>query len=165
MKIIKKQYRFILFLMFLLIVMISCSLENYTTRKNNADQEVLSYLIENKIDIKPNHSGLVYIPIENGQGDLPQLGDKVAFHYTGSYFSGEVFDSSYGKPYPLIIELGKGMIIKGLEEALLLMRKGDKAKVIVPFYLAYDDMENAPVPPYSNLIFELEMLDFTKVTQ
>ena len=165
MKIIKKQYRFILFLMFLLIVMISCSLENYTTRKNNADQEVLSYLIENKIEIKPNHSGLVYIPIENGQGDLPQLGDKVAFHYTGYYFSGEVFDSSYGKPYPLIIELGKGMIVKGLEEALLLMRKGDKAKVIIPFYLAYDDMENAPVPPYSNLIFELEMLDFTKVTQ
>ena len=165
MKIIKKQYRFILFLMFLLIVMISCSLENYTTIKNNADQEVLSYLIENKIDIKPNHSGLVYIPIENGQGDLPQLGDKVAFHYTGSYFSGEVFDSSYGKPYPLIIELGKGMIIKGLEEALLQMRKGAKAKVIIPFYLAYDDMDNAPVPPYSNLIFELELIDFTKVTQ
>ena len=43
------------------------------------------------------------------------------------------------------------------------MNKGAKAKVIIPFYLAYNDMENALVPPYSNLIFELELIDFTKV--
>ena len=53
------------------------------------------------------------------------------------------------------------MIIKGLEETLMLMDKGSKAKVIIPFYLAYNDMEDAPVPPYSNLIFEIELIDFT----
>ena len=76
-----------------------------------------------------------------------------------------MFDSSYDKSYPLIVEIGNGMIINGLEESLLLMNKGAKAKVIIPFYLAYNDMENAPVPPYSNLIFELEMIDFIKNTQ
>ena len=165
MKIINKRYNFILWLVFFLIVMTSCSLETYTTRKNNANQEILSYLIENKIDVKPNTSGLVYIPIDEGEGDTPQLGDKVAFHYKGYYLNGEVFDSSYDKSYPLIVEIGNGMIINGLEESLLMMNKGAKAKVIIPFYLAYDDMDNAPVPPYSNLIFELEMIDFIKITQ
>ena len=165
MKIINKRYNFILWLVFFLIVMTSCSLETYTTRKNTANQEILSYLIENKIDVKPNTSGLVYIPIDEGEGDTPQLGDKVAFHYKGYYLNGEVFDSSYDKSYPLIVEIGNGMIINGLEESLLMMNKGAKAKVIIPFYLAYDDMDNAPVPPYSNLIFELEMIDFIKITQ
>lgn len=165
MKIINKRYNFILWLVFFLIVMTSCSLETYTTRKNNANQEILSYLIENKIDVKPNASGLVYIPIDEGEGDTPQLGDKVAFHYKGYYLNGEVFDSSYDKSYPLIVEIGNGMIINGLEESLLMMNKGAQAKVIIPFYLAYDDMDNAPVPPYSNLIFELEMIDFIKITQ
>lgn len=165
MKIINKRYKFILRLMLFLIVMTSCSLETYTTRKNNANQEILSYLIENNIDVKPNSSGLVYILIDEGEGDTPQLGDKVAFHYKGYYLNGEVFDSSYDKSYPLIVEIGNGMIINGLEESLLLMNKGAKAKVIIPFYLAYNDMENAPVPPYSNLIFELEMIDFIKNTQ
>ena len=39
---------------------------------------------------------------------------------------------------------------------------GAKSKVIIPFYMAYDDMENAPVPPFSNLVFELELLDIDK---
>ena len=48
------------------------------------------------------------------------------------------------------------------EEALVKMNKSSKYKVIVPFYLAYKDMEFAPVPPFSNLIFELELIDFIK---
>lgn len=163
MKIIKKQYHLIYLLLIVVFVMASCSLETYATRKNDANQEILTYILENKIDVTPKQSGLVYIPVRDGEGNPPELGDKVAFHYVGYYLNGDVFDTSYGKPYPLIVELGNGMIISGLEEALLLMNKGAKAKVIIPFYLAYNDMDNAPVPPYSNLIFELELIDFTCV--
>lgn len=130
--------------------------------KLDADNEIKTYMTENDIDVIPNQSGLVYIPIREGNGASPQIGDKVAFHYIGYYFDGEVFDSSYDRAVPLIVRLGNDMIIKGMEESLLMMNKGSKAKVIVPFYLAYNDMENAPVPPYSNLIFEIELLDFTK---
>ncbi|MBO5848887.1 MAG: FKBP-type peptidyl-prolyl cis-trans isomerase [Bacteroidales bacterium] len=144
----------------LLLVMDSCSIETYSTIKQDANREVLSYIVDNELNVEPNASGLVYIEIQEGEGDSPKIGDKVAFHYKGYFFNGEVFDSSYDKPYPLIVELGNDVIIKGLEEALMLMNKGSKAKVIVPFYLAYGDMENAPVPPFSNLVFELEMIDF-----
>ncbi len=146
-----------------LLLLYSCSIETYTTRKNAADQAVLKYIYDNGLHVEADSLGFAFINMIEGEGDCPREGDKVAFHYKGYFFDGEIFDTSYGKPYPLIVELGDGMLIKGLEESLKLMSKGSKAKVVVPFYLAYDDLDNAPVPPYSNLIFEIELIDFTSV--
>lgn len=160
MKLLLKYINLILIIITLLVFE-SCSIETYVTKKIAADEDILLYLNDNSLNVKPNSSGLVFIPIREGDGISPQDGDKVAFHYVGYYLNGEQFDTSYEKSYPLIVELGNNMIIKGLEEALRLMDKGSKAKVIIPFYLAYNDMENAPVPPYSNLIFEIELMDFT----
>lgn len=149
----------------MLLVSKSCSIETYATKKIEADEDILLYMTDNDLDVKPNSSGLVFIPIREGDGISPQDGDKVAFHYVGYYLNGEQFDSSYEKSYPLLVELGNNMIIKGLEEALRLMNKGSKAKVLIPFYLAYEDKEYAPVPPYSNLIFEIELIDFTSINK
>ncbi len=150
-------------LILLILLLSSCSIETYSTRKIGADEEILAYVNKNELDARINQSGLAFVKLTEGEGDCPKTGDKVAFHYKGYFLDGEVFDSSYDKPYPLIVELGNGMIIKGLEESLMLMNKGSKAMAIIPFYLAYDDMENPLVPPYSNLIFELELIDFTQV--
>lgn len=159
----KTRYINIILLSFLMInTLLSCSLESYASKKIAADNEILSYMSYNNIDKQKNSSGLVYIPLKQGDGDNANLGDKVAFHYIGYYLNGEIFDSSYKRSYPLIVELGSGDLIKGMEEALLQMNKGAKSKIILPFYLAYDNMENAPVPPYSNLIFEIELLDINK---
>lgn len=150
---------------FILILFSRCTIETYSTKMNEANNIINIYLFENNLDIKSEPSGLVIIPITEGVGETPEVGDKVAFHYKGCYMSGEIFDSSYEKSYPVVIELGKGQMIKGMEEALLKMKKSSKSKVIIPFYLAYRDMESAPVPPYSNLIFELELIDFMKTDE
>ena len=161
----KRLLKFTAFILIIniLSLFVSCSIETYATKKISADSEILLYIENNQLDVRPNQSGLVFIPLEDGNGEYPQDGDKVAFHYTGYFMDGEVFETSYDKPYPLIVELGNGMIIRGLEESLKMMNKSSTAKVIVPFYLAYNDMENAPVPPFSNLIFELKLIDFTPV--
>lgn len=142
-----------------LLLLSACSIETYATRKISADNEISSYLSVNEMNSTKYSSGLIFIPISSGNGENAKSGDKVAFHYTGYYLNGDKFDSSYDKSYPLIVDLGNGQLIKGLEQALSMMNKGAKAKVIIPFYLAYDDMENGPVPPYSNLIFDIEILD------
>ncbi len=147
-------------LLMLFMIISSCSIETYTTRKQDANSDIMSYIVDNELNVVPNTSGLVYVQIQDGDGECPKIGDKVAFHYKGYFLNGEVFDTSYDKPYPLIVELGSGKLIEGLEETLMMMNKGSKAKAIIPFYLAYKDMENAPVPPFSNLIFEVEMIDF-----
>ena len=149
-----------LILLLFLTILYSCSIETYSVRKTYADNEILSYIADNDINITPDSCGLAFVIIQSGFGSTPQNGDKVAFHYKGYFMNGEVFDSSYDKKYPLVVEIGADQMIEGLEIALLKMNKSSKAKVIIPFYLAYDDMENAPVPPYSNLIFDLELIDF-----
>lgn len=140
----------------------SCSVESYSTRKSVADNEILSYLNNNESDVLPDSLGLTFISLKQGNGVFPQDKDIVAFHYIGYYLNGEVFDSSYGKSRPLVVQLGNNQLIKGLEYSLLKMDKGAKSKVIIPFYLAYDNMENGPVPPYSNLVFELELIAIDK---
>lgn len=147
---------------FIICVVNSCSIENYSTKKLAADNEILSYIADNEYDSKPDSLGLVYIPIKSGNGFFPERSDVVAFHYVGYYLNGEKFDSSYDNLRPLVVKLGEGHLIKGLEYSLLKMDKGAKSMVIIPFYLAYDDMENGPVPPYSNLVFEIELIDIDR---
>lgn len=153
---IKIQY----FLIVLIIgILYSCSIENYSTKKLAANNEIVSYVNDNGYSVVPDSLGLVFISQKQGNGVFPKDNDLVAFHYVGYYLDGEIFDSSYDKSRPLVVQLGENQLIKGLEYSLLKMDKGSKAKVVIPFYLAYDDMVNGPVPPYSNLVFELELID------
>ncbi len=140
----------------------SCSIETYSTKKFEANKEILSYVTANGYEVLPDSLGLVYISLKQGNGVFPKDNDVVAFHYVGYYLNGEIFDSSYGKSRPLIVQLGENQLIKGLEYSLLKMDKGAKSKLIIPFYLAYDNMPDGPVPPYSNLVFELELIDIDK---
>ena len=159
MKIIGVKIASILSIILIIITLFSCSIESYSTKKFVANNEIISYLNDNGYEVAPDSLGLIYIALKQGNGVFPNDNDVVAFHYTGYYLNGEVFDSSYDKKRPLIVQLGENKLIKGLEYSLLKMDKGAKSKVIIPFYLAYDDMENGPVPPYSNLIFEIELID------
>ena len=151
-------YLYIFSIILIASILSSCSIESYSTKKIVANNEILSYLSNDGCAVLPDSLGLVYIPLKQGNGVCPKSNDVVAFHYTGYYLNGDVFDTSYGKSRPLIVQLGDNQLIKGLEYALLKMDKGAKAKVIIPFYLAYGNMENGPVPPYSNLVFELELI-------
>jgi peptidylprolyl isomerase len=80
-------------------------------------------------------------------------GSKVKFHYKGTLKSGEVFDNSEGRE-PLQFEVGKGMIIPGLEKEMKGMKKGDKKKITVKAKDAYGEpkkelireMPKGPVP-------------------
>ena len=153
---------FVLAIILIVSVLYSCSIENYATKKFAANNEILAYLNDKELSILPDSLGLVYIPIKKGNNVFPKENDLVAFHYIGYYLNGEVFDSSYDKSRPLIVQLGENQMIKGLEYSLLKMDKGSKAKVIIPFYLAYDNIPNAPVSAYSNLVFEIELIDIDR---
>jgi len=72
-------------------------------------------------------------------------GDIVHFHYTGKFENGEIFDTSQEDAareaglhnsqmnyQPLVVKIGAGQIIKGLDEALLGMEEGEEKKVTIP---------------------------------
>lgn len=118
------------------------------------------YLMENEITQSPRPSGLYFISQRKGKGKSPQPGDSVKVHYRGYLLSGNQFDSSYKRGEPLAFQMGANRVIPGWEEGLALMHKGGKAKLIIPSHLAYGEKGYGDmIPPYSTLIFEIELLD------
>ena len=105
-------------------------------------------------------SGLQYMIVEAGDGDLPQSGDVVQMHYIAYLENGTEFDNSYISDQPMAFPLGEGRIFPGWDEAASLMHVGDKSKVIIPPELAFGDQgAGGFIPPNATLYFELELVD------
>ena len=102
-------------------------------------------------------TGLTYFIIEPGEGDLPTFGNTVDVHYTGTFTDGTQFDSSEGKS-PFSFSVGAGQVIQGWDEVVQLMPKGSKIRAVIPFYLAYGERGRPGIPPYSTLVFDMEMM-------
>ncbi len=124
-----------------------------------SDRKMKDYLSKNRISQQPTKSGLVYITLEEGSGPQPQTGDTAMVHYKGYLLSGQVFDSSYDHGKPLQVVIGQGGLIEGWLEAIPMMKEGEKAKIIVPWHLAYGKRKAGPIPAYANLVFEMELVE------
>lgn len=121
--------------------------------------KLASYIVENKIKAQPSKSGLYYIEQRAGSGQLIKKGQKIKVHYTGRFIDGQEFDSSVGYE-PIELTVGNGEVIDGWEEGLLLMKKGTKARLILPSSIAYGISDpKSPIPPYATLIFDMEIID------
>ena len=106
-------------------------------------------------------SGLLYIVRAPGEGPTPTVGARVTVNYEGKFIDGMKFDSSYDRKEPFTFTLGIGKVIKGWDEAILGMSKGEKRTLIVPHWLAYGDKSRPPIPPRATLVFEVELVKFT----
>jgi FKBP-type peptidyl-prolyl cis-trans isomerase FkpA len=115
------------------------------------------YIADNKITVKPTASGLYYMETKKGSGANPQKSDIVKVHYTGKLLNGTVFDSSVERGEPAEFQLSQ--VIPGWTEGLQLMKKGGKAKLLLPSNIAYGERGGGPIPPYSALVFDVELID------
>jgi FKBP-type peptidyl-prolyl cis-trans isomerase len=118
-----------------------------------------NYLKDNKITIKPLPSGLYYIPVSAGTGPKAAAGKTVKVHYTGKLLSGKVFDSSRDRGTPIEFMLGRGQVIRGWDEGISMMRQGGKATLIIPSDIGYMDRDMGVIPPYSTLVFDVELVE------
>ena len=98
--------------------------------------------------------------------DKPGDGKKIIYHswvqieYTGSFESGEVFDTNIGKDRPLVVQIGMKEVIPGFERGIIGTTKGTKRKIKIPAELAYGEKGVGDViPPNTDLIFEFEIID------
>lgn len=103
-------------------------------------------------------SGLQYEVITKGSGKVPSASDSVKVHYHGTLIDGTVFDSSVQRGEPA--SFGVTQVIPGWVEALQLMPVGSKWKLYIPYDLAYGDRgAGNSIPPFTTLVFEVELLD------
>lgn len=106
-------------------------------------------------------SGLKYIYVEkNKKGRQIKAGDKAEVHYSGYFVDGRKFDSSHDRNQSFAVPVGQSKVIKGWDEGLQLLKKGEKAQLIIPYQLAYGERGRPPlIPPKSTLVFDIEVLD------
>jgi FKBP-type peptidyl-prolyl cis-trans isomerase FklB len=119
-----------------------------------------AFLAENakRDGVTVTESGLQYEVLVQGDGEKPTYESTVRTHYHGTFLNGDVFDSSVTRGQPA--EFPVSGVIAGWTEALQLMPVGTKLKLYVPHHLAYGERgAGASIPPYSALVFEVELLD------
>ena len=114
-------------------------------------------------EAKQTETGLVYVIKEEGEGESPNKGDGVSLHYTGVFVFGNKFDSSLDRGKPLEFDYQIMSLIPGFNEGVGMSNEGMKLTLFIPYYLAYGEQGRRPnIPPYSDLIFELDILSIEK---
>jgi FKBP-type peptidyl-prolyl cis-trans isomerase len=103
-------------------------------------------------------SGLKYVDLVVGTGEIPKIGQAVTVNYTGTLEDGTKFDSSFDKGQPFTFRLGRDPMIKGWDEGISTMKEGGKRHLIVPSKLGYGIQARDKIPANSTLIFDIELL-------
>ncbi len=129
-------------------------------RALDEDDILDQFLLDENITIQPLASGLYYIEKEKGNGPKVQEGQTVSVHYEGRLLDGTVFDSSYERDAPLDFVVGAGQVIPGWDQGISMMHVGGKATLVIPSRLGYGERgAGQAIPPYSTLVFEVELVD------
>lgn len=117
------------------------------------------FLAKNKLNpqVKVTEEGVQYEILKEGQGAKPTATDEVLVHYVGTLPDGNKFDSSYDRNEPLSLSLTG--VIKGWQIGIPLMTVGSKYRFFIPYNLAYGERGSGSIPPFSPLVFEVELLE------
>ena len=147
----------------ILNLMEKSDIEHIISDKYHLSKEVELKLLEDylknaAIKEQANNNGLYIIKKEETNGKKPNLTDYVTIDYTLCLIDGNLIETTLGKR-PFAFRLGTNAVIKGLEEAILTMRQGEKAQIIIPSDLAYGEIGLKEILPFSTLIFEVELLN------
>ncbi len=132
--------------------------------KNMSREDFLKEFREMTLAKYPNaqmtSSGLMYVIHEPGSAEKPASGTNVTVHYSGYLTDGTKFDSSKDRNQPFQFACGQRRVIAGWDEGIPLLGKGGKATLIIPYFLAYGERGQGPIPAFATLIFDVELLDF-----
>lgn len=120
-----------------------------------ANTDYLTRNAKNK-GVKTEKNGLQYKVLTKGNGALPTDTAEVEVNYEGRLIDGTVFDSSYKRGKAATFKVNQ--VIKGWQQALKMMPVGSTWELYIPYDLAYGERGTRDIPPYSTLIFKVELL-------
>jgi FKBP-type peptidyl-prolyl cis-trans isomerase len=116
------------------------------------------YLEENQI-VEHTKTGLFYSKSVMTRGASPEVGMTARITFVASFLDGTLLGSSEPLGGFYDIHYGEGGVLRGLEEGVGMMRVGEKARFVLPYTLAYGEKGYGDIPPYTNLVFDVELLD------
>ncbi len=129
------------------------------SKKEIYKQKNIQFLKELSVEegIQSLPCGIYYKVLETGEGKVsPTVRSIVSVHYRGTLIDGKEFDNSYKRNYPEAFRLCD--VIDGWQIALQQMHVGDKWIIYIPSEMGYGSKASGPIPGFSTLIFEVELL-------
>ena len=129
------------------------------SKKEIYKQKNIQFLKELSVEegIQSLPCGIYYKVLETGEGKVsPTVRSIVSVHYRGTLIDGKEFDNSYKRNYPEAFRLCD--VIDGWQIALQQMHLGDKWIIYIPSEMGYGSKASGPIPGFSTLIFEVELL-------
>ncbi|MFM6954480.1 MAG: FKBP-type peptidyl-prolyl cis-trans isomerase [Sphingobacteriaceae bacterium] len=137
--------------------------------------KIKAYVAAKGLKLTTTASGLAYQVTKAATGEKAVAGDSVAVNYVGKFFSDKLFDTNIaaeakkagkfipGRPYEVMkTVVGMQKSIPGFDEALMLFPAGTKVTVVMPSALAYGEQGSQLIPPYTPLVFDLEIVKVIK---
>ncbi len=122
------------------------------------DQEISDFVARYGWEVEETGSGLRFMFLERGEGPQARQGQMAHFHYRIYLLTGDLVYQS-PKDEPGSFRIGRGGVESGLEEGILLMRQGDKARLIMPPHLAHGvPGDGVSIPRRASIIYELELI-------
>lgn len=121
-------------------------------------EQIDAYVLKQKLDVIRSGTGLRYEVYKNGEGEKIIDGNTVLINYKVFLLNGKECYSTQGDPEELIV--GKSNAESGLHEAMIYLKKGDKATIIIPSHLAHGltgDLKEIPLR--STIVYDIEILD------
>ena len=145
-----------------LLLVTACS--ESRDKKDSPKKQSERHSMDSK-DIVTLPSGLRYKILKPAaeNAPAPKAGSNITVHYTGwlnvNDEPGKKFDSSVDRGQPFVFKVGKGQVIKGWDEGLLLMKVGERRLLYIPAALGYGAYgAGAVIPPNANLIFDVQLI-------
>lgn len=133
------------------------------------------YILKKSLKAVKQESGLYYINQFEGEGEVAKYGDQVLVNYSVSTLDGKVIDTniktiaqnsgifSKDRSYdPFSFTLGDEGLIAGWTQGITLMKKGGKAKLIIPSKLGYGQKSYGPIKPNTILIFDITLINIVR---
>lgn len=123
---------------------------------------IAKFVKDFNVNVKPSETGVYYLEIQTGTGDMVDNGDLVSIHYNIYNLDNKLIESSY-EHEPLQFVFGSGEMVPGIEEGVSQMRVGGKSTIIVPSKMGFGDVAiDKDLPAYSTVIFDLELVSVQK---
>jgi FKBP-type peptidyl-prolyl cis-trans isomerase len=142
-----------------MLVVLGLALPALHAQREKLPPDDLEFVEKTWPNAKKTTTGIRYIVMHEGSGELIKPGDKVEVLYIGRFLDGKVFDAAQDPKHPFTFRVKRSEVIEGWDQILQFMKKGEKRLVIVPPELAYGTRGQPPViGRNTTLVFEMEVI-------
>lgn len=132
-------------------------INKYLVKEDN--ERIESFIKRNNWQMQQTETGLWYQIYESSDGKLAESNDIAEIDFSVELLDGTVCYSSETSG-TLSFKIGKGNVENGIQEGVLLMKEGEKARFILPPYLAHGLVgDDNKIPPRSIIIYDVELLN------